>query len=83
MFVYRMPSTQVVARVLKFPRNKKTGEEIFNDDVFRYETKLICDIGYREWLKLHNETEASFLRKLNKQFNLMEPFTVMVDYSHG
>lgn len=84
MSTYRMSATQVVARVLRFKRDKKTGEEIFSEEVWSRENKNILEMGYEEWLKTQKESKASFIRKLNKDISPVEPITdLVVEYAHA
>ena len=84
MSAYRMSATQVVARILRFKHDKKTGEEIFSEEVWNRENRNILEMGYEEWLKTQKESKTSFIRKLNKDISPVEPITdLVVEYTHA
>ena len=56
-------------------KNKKTNEEIINEELLERECKRINQIGYERWLIEKNESISSFIRMLNKQGNFINPVT--------
>ena len=75
MSTYRISGKGIVGRVLKFKIDKKTGEEIINEELLEKECKRINQVGYERWLTEKNESVSSFIRMLNKQGNFINPIT--------
>lgn len=75
MSCYRISLRGIVGRVLKFKFDKKTGEEIINEEMLEREVKRAKTIGYEAWLIEKKESLPSFIRMLNKNGNFMEPVT--------
>lgn len=75
MSCYRISLRGIVGRVLKFKFDKKTGEELINEDMLEREVKRAKAIGYEAWLIEKNESVSSFIRMLNKNGNFMSPVT--------
>ena len=75
MSCYRISLRGIVGRVLKFKFDKKTGEELINEDMLEREVKRAKTIGYEAWLIEKNESVPSFIRMLNKNGCFMNPVT--------
>ena len=75
MSCYRISLRGIVGRVLKFKFDKKTGEELINEEMLEREVKRAKTIGYEAWLIEKKESLPSFIRMLNKNGNFMEPVT--------
>lgn len=75
MSCYRISLRGIVGRVLKFKFDKKTGEELINEEMLEREVKRAKTIGYEAWLIEKKESVPSFIRMLNKNGNFMSPVT--------
>ena len=75
MSCYRISLRGIVGRVLKFKFDKKTGEELINEEMLEREVKRAKTIGYEAWLIEKNESIPSFIRMLNKNGCFMNPVT--------
>ena len=75
MSCYRISLRGIVGRVLKFKFDKKTGEELINEETLEREVKRAKTLGYEAWLIEKDESVRSFIRMLNKNGNFMSPVT--------
>ena len=75
MSCYRISLRGIIGRVLKFKFDKKTGEELINEETLEREVKRAKTIGYEAWLIEKDESISSFIRMLNKNGNFMSPVT--------
>lgn len=75
MSCYRISFRGIVGRVLKFKFDKKTGEELINEEMLEREVERAKTIGYEAWLIEKDESTRSFIRMLNKNGNFMSPVT--------